>query len=174
MSNMVPESHPFLPLYRLYGQHALTIDMADIEGHYMKHERRCFWVAVLPDTNEVVGCVALEPHASDSGIVPIEPSEIGPDGRALRIAELRRMSVSAAHRGKQIATRLLDRTSEWARANGFTSIRLTCSEFQYAAIQLYERYGYKACRSAAVSRSLSISCVGLSVCVCVCSYGMDG
>jgi len=57
-------------------------------------------------------------------------------------AELKRLYVADAARGRGLAARLLDALEENARAAGVTSIRLETGNRSLAAITLYEKRGY--------------------------------
>jgi GNAT superfamily N-acetyltransferase len=171
MESVIPDtSDPMREVYLAYAAKSLQEDMADITHHYIAppppapvNHRRNFWVAVLRPaatchtanandndnaagrTESIVGCVAVEPHRQNAGITPIDAHLLDDtnEHRAKSIAELRRMSVSPDFRGKRIATRLLEHLTAWCRANGFDTVRLTCSKPQQAAQRLYERFGFR-------------------------------
>lgn len=58
------------------------------------------------------------------------------------IAELKRMWVAPAHRGRGLASELLRRLEALAQADGVTELRLETGPLQPDAIRLYERHGY--------------------------------
>lgn len=88
-----------------------------------------FFIAWLDDAP--VGCAALRPFP-----YPNAP----PDGQT---AELKRMFVRPAARGNGIASALLDRVEQRARALGYRRLWLETGTAQPEAIQFYERRGYQ-------------------------------
>ncbi|KAF7351492.1 putative acetyltransferase protein [Mycena sanguinolenta] len=91
-----------------------------------------FWVAVIesPDynTSEIVGYLGLDYHANS------DPST----------AELRRLTVSARHRRRKIASLLMSAALAHARLYRplLTTLELETSEFQPGARRLYENLGF--------------------------------
>jgi GNAT superfamily N-acetyltransferase len=57
--------------------------------------------------------------------------------------ELKRMFVTAAHRGKGIGAAILKELENWAGETGFSSIVLETGTLQPEAIQLYKKQGYQ-------------------------------
>jgi putative acetyltransferase len=60
-------------------------------------------------------------------------------------AELKRMYVKPALRGRGVVQALLRRLEEEARARGYARITLETGDAQLAAIRAYERAGYRRC-----------------------------
>jgi putative acetyltransferase len=87
-------------------------------------ERAIFLVASLGDGP--IGCGALKPF---------------PEGPA-EIAEVKRMYVAPAARGRGVARAVLQRLEDWARAHGYRVARLETGARQPGAIHLYETAGY--------------------------------
>ncbi|XP_030053599.1 putative N-acetyltransferase 14 [Microcaecilia unicolor] len=83
------------------------------------------WVAVY-GTEDVCGCVALEPTA--------EP----------KVVELRRLAVSRWYRRSGVGTTLLHFMEEKARREGFTAVVVHVSVMATAAVALLEKGGYVA------------------------------
>ncbi len=78
---------------------------------------------VARDSGEAIGCGAIRPFTSE-------------------IAEVKRLYVSPAHRGRGIAREIIDALEQFARENGFSELWLETGLRQPAAIRLYERLGY--------------------------------
>ncbi|MBB5138640.1 GNAT superfamily N-acetyltransferase [Thermocatellispora tengchongensis] len=91
------------------------------EGRSGVHERARFLVARVGD--EAVGCGAVQ---------PAEPG----------VAELKRMYVAPAFRGRGIARGLLAALEDLARAMEYRALRLATGLKQPEAIALYESSGY--------------------------------
>ncbi|XP_078390408.1 putative N-acetyltransferase 14 [Cetorhinus maximus] len=87
------------------------------------------WVAVY-DGEDVCGCVAFDPKPGGRLGSP-------PD------AELCCLAVSRWHRRSGVATFLLARFEDWARANGYRRATLRVDLVNRAAIALFEKHGYK-------------------------------
>jgi ribosomal protein S18 acetylase RimI-like enzyme len=79
--------------------------------------------------DEVVGCGALQ-------AMPSEPS-------GARAAEIKRMWVDPAWRGRGIAGRLLRDLEDRAAAAGYEVVRLDTNAVLVEAIAMYERHGYR-------------------------------
>ncbi|MEO8881236.1 MAG: GNAT family N-acetyltransferase [Gemmatimonadaceae bacterium] len=58
------------------------------------------------------------------------------------IAEIKRMFVVAAHRGRGYSKRMLKLLEREASNSGYTAVRLETRPLQHAAIALYEKLGY--------------------------------
>ncbi|XP_041036013.1 N-acetyltransferase 14 [Carcharodon carcharias] len=86
------------------------------------------WVAVY-DGEDVCGCAAFDPRP---GGLPGPPA-----------AELCRLAVSRWHRRSGVATFLLARFEDWARAHGYRRATLRVDLVNRAAIALFEKHGYK-------------------------------
>ena len=59
------------------------------------------------------------------------------------IGEVKRMYVDPARRGSGAAARILGALEDWARARGWTSLRLELGDRQPAALRFYVRCGYR-------------------------------
>lgn len=59
------------------------------------------------------------------------------------VGEVKRMYVEPAHRGSGAAARILGAVEDWARARGWTSLRLELGDRQPAALRFYTRCGYR-------------------------------
>ncbi|XP_065490445.1 N-acetyltransferase 8-like isoform X1 [Caloenas nicobarica] len=134
-----------------YVQNALSTDLADIEGSYMRAPDSCFWVAEAGGA--VVGMVAVAP--------PQNPAE---RGTAL---ELLRMSVSKEYRGRGVSKALCGEVLRFARARGYGAVVLATSMVQVAAQRLYERHGF---RKVAVT---GLSPLGDLLCIQIFRYRCD-
>jgi GNAT superfamily N-acetyltransferase len=109
-----------------YISRSLKDDLADIPRHYLSDpNKRHMWVAVDTNTNDVVGCVAVE-----------ETDRKG-------VAELRRMSARADYRGKGVAQLLLRTLEEFCRQNGYHTVFLTTITLNKAAMRFYIKSGFK-------------------------------
>ncbi|MFC5144953.1 GNAT family N-acetyltransferase [Streptomyces aureoversilis] len=58
------------------------------------------------------------------------------------VGEVKRMYVSPALRGSGVATRILCTLEDWARGQGWTSLRLETGDRQPDAVRFYTRSGY--------------------------------
>lgn len=102
---------------------AMSTDMGDIEGFYMKSPGSCLWVAVLDD--HVVGIVAAVGQQDSGGAV-----------------ELQRMSVDQRYRQCGIGVALGQKVLEFAAARGCSSVVLGTTAYSPAAHKLYQRLGF--------------------------------
>lgn len=84
------------------------------------------WLATLE--NEIVGCVALR--------------RLNSRGDA---AEIKRMYVRPAYRGKGIADLLMKELEEFARDCGYVWLYLDTAAVMQAAARFYERHGFEHC-----------------------------
>lgn len=125
-----------------YVRQALSTDLADVRGTYLRSPHSCFWVAEAGGA--VVGMVAVEP--------PEDPAE-----RAVAL-ELKRMSVSREHRGWGISGALCGEVLRFARTRGFGAVVLSTSVVQVAAQRLYENQGFRRVGPASSSLLTSLLC----------------
>mmetsp|Transcript_38463 Transcript_38463/g.96765 ORF Transcript_38463/g.96765 Transcript_38463/m.96765 type:complete len:210 (+) Transcript_38463:250-879(+) len=128
--------------YRNYVEKSLREDMGDIEGYYTRGHR-VFLVAEYGGV--VCGTVALDHYEgrSDGSSTPDEDRMWAHDiAEGEKVAELRRMSVDANFRRKGIATALLAAFFQECKQWNYDAIVFTTSEYQYAAIAFYERWGF--------------------------------
>ncbi|KAK2511402.1 hypothetical protein Q9233_017015 [Columba guinea] len=110
-----------------YVQNALSTDLCDIEGSYMRAPDSCFWVAEAGGA--VVGTVAVA--------LPQNPAD---RGAAL---ELLRMSVSKDYRGRGVSKALCRQVLRFAQERGYSAVVLSTSMVQVAAQRLYESHGFR-------------------------------
>ena len=106
-------------------------------------------VEFYPEWTPAVGPTALpeefEPPHGAFLIVYIEDEAVGCGGFKrldARTAEIKRMYVSPAVRGRGLGRRILGRLEEGARVAGYTSIRLDTGDRLPAALELYRSAGY--------------------------------
>lgn len=125
-----------------YVQQALSTDLADVHGTYLRSPHSCFWVAEVGGA--VVGMVAVEP--------PEDPAE-----REVAL-ELKRMSVSKEHRGWGISGALCGEVLRFARARGFGAVVLSTSMVQVAAQRLYESQGFRKVGATSPGLLASLLC----------------
>ncbi|WP_329005445.1 GNAT family N-acetyltransferase [Kribbella sp. NBC_00709] len=97
------------------------------EGRTQVKDGARYFVA-LDDEGQAVGCGALQ--------------VFGPDTAHPGDAEIKRVYVTPAARGRGYARRLLAGLEEVARSAGHPFLRLTTAEQQPEAIALYESSGY--------------------------------
>ena len=110
--------------FQTYVEQAIAQELGRIEEYYLSRHDQGFWVA---DADDVVGMVGIE-HREDQA------------------AELRRMAVQKAQRGKGIARELIATAEAFSRDRGYRRILLSTSELQVAARRLYESSGYRLVR----------------------------
>ncbi len=91
-------------------------------------------VIVAESDGRLVGTVTFFPDANDEGT----PTTFGPG-----TAGLRATAVHPEARGLGIGRRLVEACIERAVASGATSIALHTADFMRAAVQLYERTGFR-------------------------------
>lgn len=96
-----------------------------LPGSYRDHGGE-FWIAEADGA--VIGCV---------GMMPLPASEAGPG-----VAELRKMYLSPAARGKGSGKRLLQAAIAWAKAMGLRHIVLDTLNEMSSAIALYTGAGF--------------------------------
>jgi len=96
-------------------------DLHHIEDKYLT-PGSSFWVAEADGT--LVGMAAIQRIDAQTG-------------------RLRRMRVTAAHRRRGIAQRLLETAERFCREQGYRRLILDTTEQQTAAHRLYERAGFK-------------------------------
>lgn len=109
---------------------ALAGDYSDIGAHYRPARGRGFWVVTGRD-GELLGNYALLPR---------------PEG----VVELRRFQVSPAARGRGIARMMLADAENRCRDWGIQRLALTTSELHRAALNLYQRSGFRETQAAVV------------------------
>jgi putative acetyltransferase len=88
--------------------------------------------ALVPRSGFVIGRIGGRPVACGA----YRP--IGPD-----VAEIKRMYVEPASRGRGLGRRILDDLEARARADGYTTARLETGTEQPEAMRLYESAGYR-------------------------------
>ncbi|XP_018556514.1 N-acetylaspartate synthetase isoform X1 [Lates calcarifer] len=107
-----------------YLEHAMSTDMGDIEGFYMKSPDACLWVAVLE--GKVVGVVAAVGQQKSGGAV-----------------ELQRMSVDRKCRRCGVGFALGQKVLDFAAAHRYSFVVLGTTAYSPAAHQLYQRLGFR-------------------------------
>lgn len=80
-------------------------------------------VVVLYDGALAAGCGALKPFGENA-------------------VEIKRMYTLPSHRGRGVASRVLNFLEAWAREDGFSRVVLETGKRQPEAIALYEKHGY--------------------------------
>ena len=88
--------------------------------------------AAVPGSGFVVGWLGEEAIACGA-FRPLEPC----------VAEIKRMFVAPAHRGRSYSRRLLAELERLACLAGYSAVRLETGVLQPAAIGLYEKSGYR-------------------------------
>lgn len=108
---------------------------AVLGANYEPHQRHGLSLAQLS-----------EPHVRFF-IVRLDSAALGCGGVALfdGYAEVKRMYVRPAARGRGLAKALLERIEDEARAAGKPVLRLETGPYQREAIGLYQRMGFTAC-----------------------------
>jgi GNAT superfamily N-acetyltransferase len=86
----------------------------------------CFVVARADGV--AVGCGAIRPFDEEPGV-----------------AEVKRMFVQPAHRGRGLSRRILAKLEEAAKGFGYRTLVLETGDKQMEAIGLYEKSGFKRC-----------------------------
>lgn len=107
-----------------YLEHAMSTDIGDIEGFYMKTPDSCLWVAVLG--RRVVGVIAAVGQQKSGGAV-----------------ELQRMSVDWRYRRCGVGVALGRKVVEFAVTRKYSSVVLGTTAYTPAAHQLYQRLGFR-------------------------------
>ncbi|KAL0578991.1 hypothetical protein V5O48_002986 [Marasmius crinis-equi] len=110
-------------------KHYQLAPVQDGSGDYEPVGAGCFWVAERQSESknrpEIVGCIGLD----------------NSDGSS--VGELRRLSVSRRERKSGIGSRLVQALTTFAQQKGLSSLRLTTSQFQPAALNLYLKRGWE-------------------------------
>lgn len=108
-----------------YLTEALSGDLGDIEGFYMKSPGSCLWVAVLDE--KVIGVVAAVRQQEEPGDA----------------VELRRMCVDRRYRRCGVGVALGKKVLEFAAASGYSFVKLGTTAYTPAAHLLYQRLGFQ-------------------------------
>ncbi|KAM9314987.1 N-acetylaspartate synthetase-like isoform 2-T3 [Pholidichthys leucotaenia] len=104
---------------------AMSTDMGDIEGFYMKSPGSCLWVAVVE--GKVVGIVAAVSQQEKMGGAVV----------------LQRMAVDQRYRRNGVGSALGQKVVEFAATRGYSSVVLGTTAYKPAAHQLYKRLGFQ-------------------------------
>jgi len=106
----------------------------------------------------------FEPHVRFF-LVRMNGEAIGCGGVALfaDFAEVKRMYVRAAARGRGVAQALLKRLEAEARGAGLSTLRLETGDRQHAAMRLYERAGFARCGAFGAYAAMKPDAVATSV-----------
>ena len=149
------ESGPLLEVAReLFAEYATSI--ADVAGCSLQHQRFDAELAGLPGLyTPPRGCilVAQVPEGSGGADVPSARGIASAGCIALRplaalgpgVCELKRMYVRPAFRGTGLGRALGERVIAFARAAGYTAMKLDTSTSMHAAIRLYTSLGFVPC-----------------------------
>ena len=105
-----------------YIHSALTGDLADITATYLERSGSNFWIA--EQDGQPIGCLGVY-RRSDAE------------------AEIRRVAVDRNARRSGVASRLMDQAEAFCRAAGYARIILWTASFLTAAIDMYQRRGYR-------------------------------
>ncbi|MFC8074494.1 GNAT family N-acetyltransferase [Streptomyces sp. NPDC057307] len=100
---------------------------ADIAAFFVAYE----------DDGTAVGCGGLRALGADGG------GGAGGDPGAGGVGEIKRMYVAPASRGTGVASRVLLALEDWARDQGWSSLRLETGDAQPDAVRFYTRSGYE-------------------------------
>ncbi|KAM4595820.1 N-acetylaspartate synthetase-like [Fundulus diaphanus] len=106
---------------RGYLKQAMSADIGDMEGHYMKTPGSCLWVAELE--GKVVGAVAAVRLSDD-------------------VVELLRMCVDRRYRRCGVGVVLGQKVLQFAEAHRYASVVLGTTAYTPAVHQLYKRLGF--------------------------------
>ena len=126
--------------YRLnasYVAYSLGTDLRDIAAHYLTPGRTYLVAVDTRHGGRVVGTVAVDRVVLGAGAPRHAFSWNDGD------AELRRMSVDEALRGRGVGRRLLAAAKAFAREQGYPRLVLSTSAAQATARQLYTKHGFK-------------------------------
>jgi putative acetyltransferase len=108
---------------------------AELAGPYAPEQRHGFDLARLFRPGVLFFVARLDGDAVGCGGVAFD------DG----LAEVKRMYVRPAARGRGVAGAVLTRLEEEARAHGVTRLALETGDAQLAALRFYERAGFTRC-----------------------------
>ena len=98
-------------------------DLDDLHAAY-SGPGRAAWTVCDPDTDDVVGTIAVTET----------------DGGSLKV---KRLYVDAGHRRMGLGRALLETAHAWAGENGYQHLVLTTTDHMDAAVRMYTRYGYR-------------------------------
>jgi len=113
----------YLRHLQYYMNKRLRGDLCDIEESYIKQGDSKLFVAVN-SKKKVIGCIAIKKRNDDS-------------------CELYSMSVSKEYRRNGIGGRLMNTALDFCKQMRYKNIHLDTSQYQYYAINFYERLGWK-------------------------------
>lgn len=123
-------------IFTSYIDESLKKDLSNIKETYLEKKDSCFWVAEYE--GRVVATVGCLPAEREPGCL-----------------ELKRMSVSRAHRGMGIAKTLCRRVADFTRDRGYQAVILYTSVVQIEAQKLYERMGYTKVREFVIPEPIA-------------------
>jgi GNAT superfamily N-acetyltransferase len=108
---------------------AAQVVARDSEEHFRDHYFSAkAGIFLAWDRNRVIGCIALRQMEQ------------------AHCAEIKRLYVRPAWRGRGIAQKLLKAAERFAKTSGYRSIYLDTAADMHAAARLYERSGYQPCQ----------------------------
>jgi putative acetyltransferase len=105
-----------------YNQEVDDNDFEDLQAAFAG-SRECFWVAE-DENGRIVGCGGLKQHTSQE-------------------AEICKLYLHPAARGKGLGKRILHCLVDFARASGYRQITLETNSKLSEALALYERFGFQ-------------------------------
>lgn len=118
---------------RLFAEYALSLDI-DLSFQGFEEELAALPGEYVPPLGALLLALAGEDAVGCVALRPIEPP---------RVAELKRLYVAPAGRGKGIGLALTQAAIEAARTAGYESIRLDTLRTMDAAQRMYERLGFR-------------------------------
>jgi ribosomal protein S18 acetylase RimI-like enzyme len=108
------------------------LDMDDVQSAYLANPGSHFWIAELPDTNEIVGMIGVQHHEDNCG-------------------EIRRLRVSKLHRRKGIGSALVETALKFCQQRGYLKITLDTFMEREPAIKLFEKFNFRHSRTRTIS-----------------------
>lgn len=132
--------------FQAFFQSAVKGDLADIGKQYGS-DTNAFWVVEVADgraVGKIIGCVGLgtfflAKSKTNAQLTLNSDSSTNPDPTT---AELRRMVVAPSYQRRGVGSLLLTTVIAHAREHGLSTVFLSTSMYQKAAMQLYEQFGF--------------------------------
>ena len=116
--------------------HALVDDLeAELSGPYAPEQRHGLSIERIFQPNIIFLVARLDGEAVGCGGIAFEEG----------FAELKRMYVRSAKRGKGVVQALLARLEAEALARGYSRLTLETGDVLHAALRVYERAGFTRC-----------------------------
>ena len=126
---------------------------AELSAQYPPENRHGYVIARLFRPNVAFYIARLDGKPVGCGGVAFE------DG----FAELKRMYVRPAARGRGVARAVLARLEQEARARGVTRLTLETGDAQLAAVRFYERAGFTRCAAFGAYKDMPTASIQRSV-----------